>query len=136
MMKLFPGNPVYIFCMIILPWRWRKTYILIKNKTISFSRYFCFDGKTLKKDILSIQINEIQEIGFSKDFGVAIEKTIVGAYGTYKPKEIVIKSNETFFAFNARHYTKSQIRLVTKAILEQNNKVICSNNFKRMLNIG
>jgi hypothetical protein len=71
-----------------------------------------------------------------QDFGIAIEKTIVGMYGTYKSQEIVIKSNETFFSFNVRPYTKSQIRAVIKKILEQNNKVRCSNNFKRALNIS
>lgn len=134
-MKLFPHNPVYVFCMILLPWRFGKTYILVENQTISFSRYFCFDEKTLKRDVISLCINDIQEIGFSKDFGVTLEKTIVGIYGTYKSQEIILKSNETFLAFNARPYTKSQVRTVIKIILEQNQELSCSNNLKRALNI-
>ncbi|MDD3361081.1 MAG: hypothetical protein PHW34_05340 [Hespellia sp.] len=109
--RIRPGNPIFTFFAILLPWNIWNTYIEIDGQQIIFSRYFQAEGHRRKrKDVF--KISEVITIGFPNELGISTqEETVHGKYGTYAAQEIdfLLKSSE-IVPFNAKPYTKKQCR--------------------------
>ena len=134
-MKIIPHNPVYMIIMLLMPWRWGKTYIRIENDVIIFGRYYCFDGKSLIKNVSMLNINEVIRIGFPADLNIKMqEKMCGGFYGNYRSQEIDFETKTNIIALNARPYTRKQFRLLMHIISELNPNIIYGNRLLKVLN--
>lgn len=133
-MLVRPHNPIYVIITALLPWRWRKTYVQIHKDTVTFSRYYCFDGKSLKRDVTTFSIKRVRHIGFPEDWDIpAQEKAIQGAYGVYVSQEILFETEEAVISFNARPYTKKQIRLFLDRLRSENPSVVCGDRLAKII---
>lgn len=136
-MKIVPHNFIHMIIILFMPWRWGKNYILIEKQKITFSRYYCFDEKTLKRDIAIFSMEEIKQIGFPQDLGINMqEKTVKGMNGTYISQEIDFMTESSVFALNVRPYTKKQIRTFIEILLKDNPNIVCSKRLKKVLGIS
>lgn len=111
MNRMIPKNPLFLFACLFAPWYLLHTYVLFEDDAIVFSRYYAFTGKTTKRDVTDIKIADIQEVGFPSDLKIRRKESLQSyAHGTYIPQEIDFKTRDRIVAFNARPYTKGQIR--------------------------
>ncbi|MBL1226402.1 hypothetical protein [Enterococcus sp. BWR-S5] len=117
MKKIRGNNPVFLIISLIVPWRYLNTYYYLENGTLYISRYYASKvSKRFKREVVRINIKDIQKIGFNGDFeNEAVEATLQGVYGKYEAQEIVfILKDDMAVGWNCRGYTKQQITQLLK----------------------
>ncbi|WP_086444705.1 hypothetical protein [Candidatus Enterococcus lemimoniae] len=79
-------NPTFLILSLLVPWRFINTWYYLLEGTLFISRYYVNEkSRTFKKELLEIDVENIDKIGFSGDFGnQPIEPMIQGYYGSYK----------------------------------------------------
>jgi hypothetical protein len=134
MNKIVPKNPAFLFASVFAPWFLVNTYVILDGNKFVISRYYSFDGETLKKDLVEMNIADLEEAGFSMDLEIErIEKTIQGNHGFYIPQEIDFKTKSGILAFNAKPYTKKQIRYLINYVKSMNSSIIIGKSLTNVL---
>jgi hypothetical protein len=99
------------------------------------NQYYAINERQFRKKSSEITLRDIQEIGFPFELKVKRQESFQnGAYGTYSPQEIAIKTKSKIIALNAKPYTRKQIRCLITFIHSKNKNVLMEKLLTKAVN--